>query len=182
MDRALGQHRYTPQGFHRVRCILIYHQESSDMNHIRMGSLVERLHAMVGPARGSSAAADTQLPRTRQDVILEETGRRAQASVSNPRLTPINTAIEPAIRKYTLGSPLSGKTLYGDELDEPQEKQQNDGNVQESKAELPVDSPNQEEEPPLKYPIAPQHCRRWGKPESYVLFSLFTRFSDGMRG
>ena len=87
------------------------------------------------------------------------------------------------IRKETLGSPLSGRTLYGDELDEPYEKQQSSAKALDSKIDLPVDSPNQEEEEelPFKYPIAPQHCRRWGKPESYVISDLSTRLSDGMR-
>lgn len=143
------------------------------MNHIRMGSLTERLHAIVAPMHDSGDAADMQLPRTRQDVALGETGRRAQASVSNPRVTPINTSIR-AIRKDTIGSPLSGRTLYGDELDEPYEKQQEDGKAQEGKLELPVvDSPDQEDEEwPIKYPRAPQHCRRWEKPESYVVFKI----------
>jgi hypothetical protein len=154
------------------------------MNHIHMDSLTGVLQAIVAPARGSSAEADLQqLPRTRQDVALEETGRRAQASVSNPRVTPINTTITPPIRRGTLGSPLSEKTLYGDELDEPHEKQENSGSAQGSKTDLPVDSPNQEEEEwPLKYPIAPQHCRRWGKPESYVVSSFPMIVSDEMRG
>ena len=142
------------------------------MNHVRMDSLTERLQAIVAPKRGGGGADDMELPRTRQDLALEETGRRAQASVSIPRLPPINTSI-PAIRKDTLGSPLSGGTLFGDELDEPHEKEKEDGNVQESKSELPVvDSPDQEMEWPLKFPKAPQLCRRWEKPESYAVFNF----------
>jgi hypothetical protein len=155
------------------------------MNYNRMDSLTGVLQAMVAPSRGSSAAHDLQqLPRTRQDVTLEETSRRAQASASHPRVTPINTTITSAIRKDTLGSPLSGRTLYGDELDEPHEKQQINETQQNSKIDLPVvDSPNQEDaEWPLKWPIAPQYCRRWGKPESYVIFNSSTKPSDGMCG
>jgi hypothetical protein len=83
---------------------------------------------------------------------------------SDPRLTPIDTTIAQASRSDTLGSPLSGGTLF----DEPNEKQQQNGeNAKESKVELVVDSPDEEEgaEWPAKYPVAPQHCRRWGKPE-----------------
>jgi len=151
------------------------------MNQIRMDSLNSVLQAM----RGSGAAADLQqLPRTMQDLALEETGKRAQASVSNPRVTPINTTITPTIRKDTLGSPLSAKTLYGDDdVEEPHKKQQNSGDVQDSKTDLPVDSPTQEEEEwPIKYPIAPRHCRRWGKPETYVVPDVSTKSSDGVRG
>jgi len=150
-----------------------------------MDSLTGVLQAIVAPSRGSSAAHDLQqLPRTRQDLALEETSRRAQGSTSHPRVTPINTTITTSIRKETFGSPLSERTLYGDELDEPHEKKQNSATSQDSKINLPVDSPNQDEEGelPFKYPIAPQHCRRWGKPESYVISVLPTTLSDGMRG
>ena len=152
------------------------------MNTIRMDSLSGVLQAIVAPSRGSSAAHD--LPRTRQDLALEETSRRAQASASHRRVAPIDTTITPPIRKETLGSPLSGRTLYGDELDEPYEKQQNSAKVLDSKIDLPVESPiqEQEEDLPFKYPIAPQHCRRWGKPESYVIFNFSTRPSDRIRG
>jgi hypothetical protein len=111
-----------------------------------------------------------QLPRTRQDVILEENRRRAQ--VSNPHIPPIDTTITTPIRRDTLGSPLSGGTLYDDNFDEPHEKQQNHA---ESKPELAVaDSPSEEEDEwPAKYPVAPQYCRRWGKPESYVMLTIF---------
>jgi hypothetical protein len=157
----------------------------SEMNYIRMDSLTAALQAMVAPSRGSGAAHDLQqLPRTRQEVTLDETSRRAQASASHPRVAPINTTITSAIRKDALGSPLSGRTtLYGDELDEPHEKQQNNGNPQDSKTDLHVDSPNKEDaEWPLKWPIAPQYCRRWGKPESYVILDLSTKLFDGMCG
>ena len=149
------------------------------MNHIRMDSLTGVLQAMVAPSRGSSE----QLPRTRQDVALEENSRRAQASASHPRLTPIITTIPSPIRKDTLGSPLSEGTLYGDELDEPHEKQQDSGKPQDSKSDLPADSPNQEDEEwPLKWPIAPQYCRRWGKPDPYVISNFSTTPFDGMCG
>ena len=53
-----------------------------------------------------------------------------------------------------------------------------------TRQDVTVNSPNQEEEEelPFKYPIAPQHCRRWGKPESYVISNFPTKLSDGMRG
>jgi hypothetical protein len=145
-----------------------------------MDSLTGVLQAIVAPARGEADLQ--QLPRTMHDVTLGETDKRTQASVSNPRVTPINTTITPPIRRNTVGSPLSEKTPYGDELDEPHEKQQHSGSAQGSKTDLPVDSPNQEEEWPPKYPIAPQHCRRWGKPESYVVSNFSMRVSEGMRG
>jgi len=159
------------------------------MDQTRIDSLTEVLAAVVAPARRGGAAADLQLPRTRQDVeettiqakalvsnpvapintlatdnrglplALEETSRRAQASASHPRVT--NTTTTSVIRKETLRSPLSERTLYGDELDEPHEKQQNSGNPQDSK---PVDNPNQEW-PHKKKPIAPQYCRRCEKLE-----------------
>ena len=151
------------------------------MNHIRMDSFTGVWQAIVAPSRGSSAAHDPQqLPRTMQDLALEETSRRAQGSTSHPRVTPIDTTLTTSIRKETLvSSPLSAKTLY--DLDESHEKQQNSATVQDSKIDLPVDSPNQDEEEddlPFKYPIAPQHCRRWGKPESYVISVLPMTLSD----
>ena len=157
------------------------------MNHIRMDSLTERLQAIVAPRRGSGDAADMQLPRTRQDVVLEETGRRAQALTLSRRVTPIDTSV-PA--RKDAGSPLSGKTLYGDGFDEPHEKQQDDVNEQESKPVVDeqeskpmVDDPTQEEDEwPMKYPIAPQHCRRWGKPETYVVFKFPGKDFNGLRG
>ena len=182
---ALGSHHFT-RVFIAFRRVLIDQQEpfrTSDMNHIRMDSFTGVWQTIVAPSRGSSAAHDPQqLPMTMQDLALEVTSRRAQGSASHPRVTPIDTTITTSIRKETLvGSPLSAKTLY--ELDEPHEKQQNSANAQDSKINLPVDSPNQEEEDelPLKYPIAPQHCRRWGKPESYVISVLPVTLSDGMR-
>ena len=160
--------------------------QSSNVNQIRTDSLTEVLQTIVAPARGSGAAVHLQqLPRTRQDLaLLEETSRRAQGTASHPRVTPTSTTITTPIRKEILGSPLSAGILYGDELDEPRERQQNSANVQDSKIDLPVDNPNQEEEEewPFKYPIAPQHCRRWGKPESYVISVLPITLSDGMRG
>ena len=148
------------------------------MNNIRMGSLNGVLQAIGASSRDSSAAHD--LPRTRQDLALEETSRRAQTSTSHPRVAPIDTTLTRPVRKETFGSPLSERTLYGDELDESYEKQQNSAKVLDSKIDLPVESPNQEEgeELPFKYPIAPQHCRRWGKPESYVISNFSTRLSD----
>lgn len=135
-----------------------------------MDSLTEVLQAIVTL---SSAAHDMQqLPRTRQEVTLEENSRRAQASASNPRVTPI-----------TLGAPLSEKTLHGDELGEHLETQQNSRNAQDIEANLPPSSSRQgEEELPVKYPIAPQFCRRWGKPESYVIPDFSTKLSDGLCG
>ena len=150
---------------------------SSDLNQIRMDTFSGVLQAIVAPSHGSSAAHDLQLPRTRQDVTLEETSRRAQESASHPRVTPINTPITPFVRKETLDSVLY-KARYGNKLDEPQAEQQNSANAQDREIDLPVDNPNQEEkeeeELPDKYPIAPQFCRRWRKPESYVIFD--TRF------
>jgi len=97
------------------------------MNYIHMDTLTRAFAAIGAPARGSGAAADLQLPRTRQDVALKGASRRAQASVSH--------------------------------------------------------LPNQEDgEWPLKWPIAPQYCRRWGKPEPYVVFDVYTKLSDGMCG
>jgi len=97
---------------------------------MRMDALPGVLQAIVAPVRGSGYLQ--QLPRTRQDLALEQTSANAQGG----------------------------------------------------KIDLPVDNPNQEEEEelPYKYPIAPQHCRRWGKPESYVVSVLSTTLSDGMRG
>jgi hypothetical protein len=145
------------------------------MNHIRMEPLTGLARAVIARSRGGSAAHDLQLlPRTIQDVALDATSRRAQASTSHLRITPTITS---AIRNDSLGSPLRGRTLY---VDEPYENQQNDGNQQDSNLDLPVDSPNQEDtEWPLKWPIAPQYCRRWGKPESYVIFVVSTKLSDG---
>jgi len=180
------------------------HDKSSNMDKIRTDSLTGVFAAIVAPARGSGAPADLQLPRTRQDVVSEETTIRAKALVSNPA-APTNTlaidnrgsplALEetsrPAqaptttsvTRKNNLGSPLTGRTLYRDELDEPHEKQQNSGNPQDSKTDLPVDSPNQEDEKwPLKWPIAPAWCRRRQKPELYVIFDFSVKLFDGMCG
>ena len=71
--------------------------------------------------------------------------------------------------------------LYGDGFDEPHEKQQDI--VNEQKSRPVVDDPAQEEEEwPMKYPIAPQHCRRWGKPETYVVFKISWEKFDGLRG
>jgi len=134
------------------------------MNHFHMDSFSRCLQAIVAPMGGASAAADDmQLPRTRQDVMLEETRRRAQASVSNPTIA-------------SKRSPLSEKNLSGDGLDEAREKQQDSGNAQENKIA------DEEIEWPVKYPIAPQHCRRWEKPGSYVVFNFSTKYSDGPRG
>jgi hypothetical protein len=133
-----------------------------------MNFLTARLQAIVAPAHGSGNIQ--QLPRTRQDVVLEETGR--------PAITPV-VANMPTIRRDNIGNPLSGRTLYGDELDEPHGAQQNVGNLQERREGLAVDSENREEEWPIKYPVAPQHCGRWGKPGPYVIFDLPTRFPDG---
>ena len=155
------------------------------MNNIRMDSLSGVLQAIVAPARGSSAAHEVhELPRTVQDLALEETSRRAQTSTSHPRVAPIDTTITRPIRKETFGSPLSERTLYGDELDEPHEKQKNSAGALDSKIDLPIESPNQEEaeDMPFKYPIAPQFCRRWGKPESYVIPDFSTKLSDGLCG
>jgi len=116
-----------------------------------------------------------QLPRTWQDVILEETSRQAQASVSNLRVPPINSTIASKIRGDTLESPLSGKNLNGDGLAEAREKQQDGGNTQESKIA-------EEMELPVKYPIIPCYSRRWEKPGSYVIFSVSMKYSDGPRG
>jgi len=111
------------------------HDKSPNMDQIRMDSPTGVFAAIVAPARGSGAAVDLQLPRTRQDVVLEETSRPAQASASHPRVTSN------------------------------------------------IDSPNQEDEEwPLKWPIAPQYCRRWGKPEPYVIFDFPMRLSDGVCG
>jgi len=136
------------------------------MNHFHMDSLSGRLQAIVAPIRGGSAAEhDMRLPRTTQDLESEETGRRTQALVSRSRVTPIDTTIASKFRKDSLASPLSGGTLYDGELDEPSEKQQDGGSVQDSK------NADEEEGSLIKYPIAPQHCRRWEKPESYVIFN-----------
>ena len=145
------------------------------MNYIHMDTFSRCLQAIVAPMGGGSAAADDmQLPRTQQDVMLDETRRRAQASVSNPRVTPINsTTASKKIRADTLGLPLSEKALYGDGLDEAREQQQDSGNAQESKIA---------DEEKVKYPIAPRHCRRWEKPGSYVVFNFSTKYSDGPRG
>ena len=168
--------------------------QSSNVNQIRMDSLTEVLRAIAAPARGSGAAVYLQrLPRTRQDLALEEPSRGAQGSLkpqvqgsaSHPRVTLTSatvTTITTPTRKETLGSSLSGRILYDDELDEPHEEQQNSATAQDSKIDLPVDNSNQEEELPLKYPIAPQYCRRWAKPESYVISDFSTTLSDEMRG
>ena len=142
------------------------------MNQIRMRSLIGVFAAIVAPARGSGAVADLQLlPRTRQDVV-------AEAPVFNPPVAPINI---PAIEDR--GLPLSAGILDGDALGEPHGKQQDSGKPQNSKTDLPADSLNQEDEGwPLKWPIAPQYCRRWGKPESYVTSHLCTTLFDGMCG
>ena len=125
-----------------------------------MDFLTEILQAIVTP---SSAAHDMQqLPRTRQDVTSEETSRRAQASASR--------AILPE------------KTLHGDKLGEHLEAQQNGGNAQDIEANLPSSNSSRGEEELKKYPIAPQFCRRWGKPESYVIPDLSMKLSDGMCG
>jgi len=143
------------------------------MNRIRMGSLGGRVQAIVVPMRGGSAAEpDMRLPSTTQDLELEETRRRTQASVSRPRVTPIDTTIAAKIQKDTLASPFSGSTLNGDGLDELSEKQQDGGSSQESK--------NAIEYP--KYPIIPRHCRRWEKPEPYVMLNSSMKYSDGPRG
>src|SRR5258706_5198276 len=149
------------------------------MNHMRMDSFAGVLQAIVAPVRGSGYLQ--QLPRTRQDLALEETSRWAQGSGSHPR---VNTTITTPIRKETLGSPLSERIPYGDKLEKPHEMQQNSANAQGSKIDLPVDNPNQgeKEEWPLKYPISPQHCRRGQKPESYVISDFSMTLSDGMRG
>ena len=157
--------------------------QSSNVNQIRMDSLTETLRAIAAPPRGSGAAVYLQ-PTTRQDLALEETSRRAQGLASHPRVVPTNTTTTTPTRKETPGSPLSGRTLYGDELDEPHEEQQDSATAQDSEIYLPIVNPNQEEEEelPVKYPIAPQYCRRWGKPESYVISVLPMTLSDGMRG
>jgi len=144
------------------------------MNHFHMDSFSRCLQAIVTPMGGGGAAADDmQLPRTWQDVMLEETRRQAQASVSSP----INsTTASNKIRAETLGSPLSEKTLYGDELNEVREKQQDSGNAQESKIA------DEEKEWPVKYPIAPQHSRRKEKPGPYVVFNFSMKYSDGPCG
>ena len=118
-----------------------------------------------------------------QDLVLEETSRRAQASTSHSRVIPTQPIPIP-IRKDTLGEPLSEKTLYGDKRDEYLEAQQNSGGAQGIETGIPDGGPKQGESkwPLLKYPIAPQHCRRWGKPESYVISDFSTKPSDGMRG
>ena len=143
--------------------------KSSNMDQTRMRSLTELLAAIVAPARGSGAAADLQqLPRTRQDVV-------AEAPVFNPPLASTNI---PAIEDRG-----SAGNLHGDALDEPHEKQQDSGKPQDSKIDLPADSPNQEDEEwPLKWPIAPQYCRRWGKPDPYVISNFSTTPFDGMCG
>ena len=148
--------------------------KSSNMDRIRMGSLTGVLAAIVAPARGSGASADLQqLPKTRQDVVVEETTIRAEAPVSNPRVAPTNMlAIDDR------GLPLSGGTLYGDTLDEPHEAQQNVGNSRGRRADSAVDNTNEEDEYPLKWPIAPQHSRRRGKPETYVIFDLSAESPD----
>ena len=143
--------------------------KSSNMDQIRMGSLTGVFASIVAPARGSGAAAEQQLPRTRQDVV-------AEAPVFNPPVAPINM---PAIEDR--GLPLSAENLYDDALDEPHEKQQDSGKPQDRKTDLPADSPNQEDEEwPLKWPIAPQYCRRWGKPDPYVISYISATLSDGM--
>ena len=142
------------------------------MNHICMESLSGRLQAIVAPMCGSSAT--DQLPRTRQDVV--ETSKQAQSSVSNPRVPPIDTAIASKIRKGTLASPLSGTTLNGGGFDEPSEGQKDGGSSQESK------NADEEEETPVKYPIIPGKCRRWEKPESYVMLKFSMKYSDGPCG
>ena len=143
--------------------------KSSNMDQIRMSSFAGVFAAIVAPAHGSGTSADLQqLPRTRQDVVVEETTLRAEAPVSNPRVAPINT---PAIEDR--GLPLSGGNLHGDALDEPHEAQPNVGNSREKNAYQAVDRY------PIKWPIAPQHCRRWGKPETYVIFNLSAKSPDG---
>src|SRR5258706_4618579 len=99
------------------------------MDPMRMDALPGVLQAIVAPVRGSGYLQ--QLPRTRQDLALEQTSANAQGG----------------------------------------------------KIDLPVDNPNQEEEEelPFKYPIVPQHCRRWRKPQSYVLPDLSTALSERMR-
>jgi len=64
------------------------HDKSSNMDQTRIDSLTGVLAAVVAPARRGGAAADLQLPRTRQDV--EETTIQAKALVSNP-VASINT-------------------------------------------------------------------------------------------
>ena len=141
-----------------------------------MGSLTGVFAAIVAPARGSGASADLQqLPRTRQDVVVEETTIRAEAPVSNPRVASINMlAID------HLGLPLSRGTLHGNTLDEPHEAQQNVGNSRGRRADSAVDKTNEKVKYPLKWPIAPQHSRRWEKPETYVISDLPAKSPDGM--
>jgi len=184
------------------------HDKSSNIDQTSIDSLTGVFAAIVAPARRGGAAADLQLPRTRQDVeettiqakalvsdpvapintlatdnrglplALEETSRRAQASASHPRVT--NTTTTSVIRKDNPGSPLSERTL---DVDEPHEKQKNSRNPQDSKPNLHVDIPKQDDEKwPLKWPIAPQHCRRFGKPQRYVVFEFSMKLSDGMCG
>jgi len=62
------------------------------MNYIHMDTLTRAFAAIGASARGSGAAAELQLPRTRQDVVLKETSVRAQASVSHPRVTNIDSS------------------------------------------------------------------------------------------
>jgi len=147
------------------------------MDHIRMNSLSGHMQAIVAPMRGGGAAEhDMRLPRTIQDLELEETGRRAQALVSKSRVTPIDTTIASKFRKESLASPFSGSTLNGDGLDEPSEGQQDGGSPQESK------NAYKEEELPVKYPIIPTRCRRWEKPGPYVMLNFCMKYSDSPRG
>jgi len=134
------------------------------MRYIRIDALRGHVQTFVASVRGSSAA---ELPRTTQDLELGETSRRTQASVSKPLVTPLHT---------TIASPFSGSTLHGDGLGEPSEKEQDGGSAQESK------NADKEKVSLVIHPIAPVHNRRWGKPESYVIFNSSMKHSDGPRG